>query len=94
MGVSKPTVNATIQRLQKDGYVDSKPYRAIFLTQKGKELAEWSRARHKIVLEFLHAIGVPPETAEADAEGIEHHVSTATLNAFEKATKLLQEKTV
>jgi len=37
---------------------------------------------------------VPPETAEADAEGIEHHVSTATLNAFEKATKLLQEKTV
>ena len=94
LGVSKPTVNATIQRLQKDGYVDSKPYRAIFLTQKGKELAEWSRARHKIVLDFLHAIGVPPATAEADAEGIEHHVSTDTLNAFKKATKLLEEKTI
>ena len=39
LGVSKPTVNATIQRLQKEGYVDSKPYRAIFLTKKGKDLA-------------------------------------------------------
>ncbi len=86
LGVSRPTVNATIQRLQKEGYVDSKPYRSIFLTDKGRELADWSRARHKVVLEFLHAIGVPPETAEADAEGMEHHVSDATLRAFEKVT--------
>ena len=35
--------NCTTQRLQKDGYVDSKPYRAIFLTQKGKELADYYR---------------------------------------------------
>ena len=91
LGVSKPSVNATIQRLQKEGYVDSKPYRSIFLTKKGKDLAEWSRARHKIVLEFLHAIGVPPEIAEADAEGIEHHVSEATLNALEDVTEGLKK---
>lgn len=88
LGVSRPTVNATIQRLQKEGFVDSKPYRSIFLTDKGRELADWSRARHKVVLEFLHAIGVPPEIAEADAEGMEHHVSDATLRAFEKVTAL------
>ena len=92
LGVSKPTVNATIQRLQKEGYVDSKPYRSIFLTSKGKDLAEWSRARHKIVLEFLHSAGVPPDVAETDAEGIEHHVSQATLDAFEKATHVLKEE--
>jgi DtxR family transcriptional regulator, manganese transport regulator len=92
LGVSRPTVNATIQRLQKDGYVDSKPYRSIFLTNKGQELAGWSRARHKIVLEFLHAIGVPPETAEADAEGMEHHVSDATLRAFEKVSASLKRR--
>ncbi|MED5225849.1 MAG: iron dependent repressor, metal binding and dimerization domain protein, partial [Pseudomonadota bacterium] len=89
LGVSKPTVNATIQRLQKDGFVSSKPYRSIFLTNKGRELAEWSRARHKIVLDFLHAVGVPPNIAEADAEGIEHHVSEVTLTALEKATVIL-----
>ncbi len=91
LGVSRPTVNATIQRLQKDGFVDSKPYRSIFLTDKGRELADWSRARHKVVLEFLHAIGVPPETAEADAEGMEHHVSDATLRAFEAVTAKLRK---
>jgi hypothetical protein len=29
------------------------------------------------------AVGVPPETAERDAEGLEHHVSDRTLKAFE-----------
>ena len=89
LGVSKPTVNATIQRLKKDGFVSSKPYRSIFLTAKGRDLAEWSRARHKIVLDFLHAIGVPPDTAEADAEGIEHHVSELTLKSLETTTEIL-----
>ena len=92
LGVSKPTVNATIQRLQKDGFVSSKPYRSIFLTEKGRELAEWSRARHKIVLDFLHAVGVPPNIAEADAEGIEHHVSEVTLTALEKTTVILNSR--
>jgi DtxR family manganese transport transcriptional regulator len=31
---------------------------------------------------LLVALGVPTEVAEADAEGIEHHVSEATLKAF------------
>ena len=43
------------------------------------------------MLEFLHAIGVPPEIAEADAEGIEHHVSEATLNALEDVTEGLKK---
>jgi DtxR family manganese transport transcriptional regulator len=31
----------------------------------------------------LLAVGAPREAAEADAEGIEHYVSAATLHAFE-----------
>jgi DtxR family manganese transport transcriptional regulator len=34
------------------------------------------------VVDVLRALGVPAEAAEADAEGIEHHVSEATLRAF------------
>jgi DtxR family manganese transport transcriptional regulator len=30
------------------------------------------------------ALGVDEETAQADAEGIEHHISAATLTAFER----------
>src|SRR5262245_36884290 len=37
LGVTNATVNNTIQRLQRDGLVTSKPYRSIFLTPEGKE---------------------------------------------------------
>lgn len=83
-GVTKATVNNTIQRLQRDGFVTSEPYRAIFLTEKGRKLAAASRERHLIVRDLLISLGVDPETADADAEGIEHHVSKATLEAFRK----------
>jgi len=36
---------------------------------------------------LLLALGVPPEAAEADTEGIEHHVSEATLRAFSEFLK-------
>lgn len=84
LGVTKSTVNNTVQRLQRDGLLSSKPYRSIFLTPKGQALAATSRERHGLVREFLIALGVDPETADADAEGIEHHVSSATLDAFRK----------
>ena len=84
LGVSKPTVSGAIQRLQREGLVSSEPYRAIFLTEKGRGLAAASRERHGIVRELLVALGVDAETADADAEGIEHHVSEATLTAFRK----------
>ncbi len=84
LGVTKATVNNTIQRLQRDGLVTSEPYRAIFLTDKGRKLATASRERHLIVRDFLVAIGVDADTADADAEGIEHHVSRETLEAFRR----------
>jgi DtxR family manganese transport transcriptional regulator len=83
-GVTPATVNNTVKRLEREGYVTSKPYRSIFLTDRGRELAEACRARHRLVADFLMAIGVAPEKAEADAEGIEHHVSGATLEAFRR----------
>ena len=74
-GVTSPTVNSIIRRLVRDGFVESKPYRSIFLTDKGKKLAEFSKRRHEIVFDFLIALGVDLEIAKNDAEGIEHHVS-------------------
>ncbi len=84
LGVSNATVNNTIQRLARDGLVTSKPYRSIFLTDEGQEMATASRERHDLVRDFLVSLGVAPEIADADAEGVEHHVSSATLEAFRK----------
>ena len=84
LGVAHATVVNTIGRLQRDGYVLQQPYRSIFLTEAGRALALECRRRHQIVLRFLEALGIDPETARADAEGMEHHVSEPTLTAFER----------
>jgi DtxR family manganese transport transcriptional regulator len=85
-GVTPATVTNTLKRLERDGFVVTRPYRSIFLTDEGVELAETCKARHRTVRDFLIALGVPPALAETDAEGIEHHVSEETLAAFEAFT--------
>ena len=85
-GVTSPTVNAIVRRLQRENLVETRPYRSIFLTEAGKALAESSRARHQIVRDFLVTIGVPETNAEEDAEGVEHHVSEETLAVFAQIT--------
>ena len=83
LGVTHPTANKAIARLKREGLATSKPYRGIFLTAAGQAMAERCRRRHRTVVRLLLAVGVPPEAAELDAEGLEHHVSEATLDAFE-----------
>lgn len=86
LGVTHVTVNRTLTRLQREGFVSVQPYRAIFLTSAGGKLAAECRHRHTVVVAFLVSLGIPEKTAEIDAEGIEHHVSPATLKAFAKFT--------
>ncbi len=85
LGVSQPTVNKVLTRLRREGLVQGRPYRGVFLTEEGAALAESARTRHRIVVDFLRFLGVGAEAAEADAEGIEHHVSEETLRAIRKA---------
>jgi DtxR family manganese transport transcriptional regulator len=82
LGVSHVTAIKTISRLKREGLATGRPYRGVFLTETGQALAERMRARHRLVVDILLTLGVPAEAAEADAEGIEHHVSELTLKAF------------
>ena len=82
LGVAQPTVAKMLKRLASDGLIQHRPYRGIFLTAVGQALAERSRERHRIVESFLCALGISADTARIDAEGIEHHVSAETLDAF------------
>jgi len=85
MGVSHVTVTRIIARLRRDGIASREPYGPVALTPKGRRLAMACRDRHRVVLAFLLGIGVPPRQAEIDAEGIEHHVSQATIAALRRA---------
>lgn len=87
LGVTHVTVNRTLARLRRAGYVNMKPYQAIFLTPAGRRMAEECRQRHETVVAFLRSLGISAKTAELDAEGIEHHVSPETLSAFRRLLK-------
>jgi DtxR family manganese transport transcriptional regulator len=87
LGVAQPTVAKMLKRLTEDGLVSQQPYRGVFLTEAGQRLAAEARERHHVVEAFLLALGVSPETARRDAEGIEHHVSNETLDAFRQFAK-------
>jgi DtxR family manganese transport transcriptional regulator len=85
--VSHVTVVKAIGRLKREGLATARPYRGVFLTETGQALADRVRARHRLVVDLLLAVGVAPEDAENDAEGIEHHVSPSTLEAFARFLK-------
>ena len=82
--MSHATAIKTIARMKREGLATARPYRGVFLTQAGETLAARVKARHRLVVDLLRAVGVPAEAAEQDAEGIEHHVSEATLLAFSR----------
>ena len=82
MGVSHVTVTRIVSRLCALGLLETEPRKPIRLTAKGRRMAQAARERHDIVVAFLQALGVRAETANLDAEGIEHHVSDETLRAM------------
>lgn len=85
LGVSQPTVAKMLVRLADEGLVVRKPYRGVFLSKEGREMAESVRARHRTVEAFLLALGISPDNARIDAEGLEHYVSAETLDVFQTA---------
>ena len=87
LGIAQATASKTIKRLQNQGYVNKEPYRSLFLTLKGQKIASFSKKRHITVYNFLINLGLDPKTAEADSEGIEHHVSEKTLKKMDRFNK-------
>ena len=86
LGVSQPTVAKMLKRLASVGLIEMIPWRGVFLTPEGEKLAQESRERHQLVENFLLVLGVRPEIARRDAEGMEHHVSEETLVKFREFT--------
>lgn len=87
LGISHVTAIKTLKRLEKEKYVITEPHKPIQLTPKGKQLAAYSKKRHGILMDFLSRLGVPEEIAAIDVEGMEHHISPETLNAFQNCLK-------
>jgi DtxR family manganese transport transcriptional regulator len=83
MGISHVCVLKTIKRLIRDGYLTKISDKHLELTLKGRQMAIFSKRKHCILSAFLLKLGVPEHIVAIDVEGIEHHISLATLNAID-----------
>lgn len=76
LNVSKASVNNAMNVLAKLGYVSNEKYQEIFLTDLGRETAAVLEGKHSILKTlFTDIVGIPEETADADACAIEHIIS-------------------
>ncbi|HLG36705.1 MAG TPA: transcriptional regulator MntR [Nitrososphaera sp.] len=92
LNVSSPSVTKMLQRLHESGHINYEKYRGISLTESGMAVAENIHERHGVLAEFLIMIGVEAETANRDAEGIEHHLHPETLRKLEEFIKLVKSQ--
>ena len=92
LNVSSPSVTYMMQRLNESGHLNYEKYRGIRLTDKGTLVAKGIRERHGLLAEFLKIIGVDEDTANKDAEGIEHYLQPKTLLKLEQFLKDIKKK--
>jgi Mn-dependent DtxR family transcriptional regulator len=91
LNVSSPSVTKMTQRLDETGYLKYEKYRGIRLTDEGVRIAQNIRNRHGLLAEFFKMIGVDEESANSDAEGIEHHLHPETIKRLEDFMSVLKK---
>lgn len=90
LNVSSPSVTKMLQRLNESGHVNYEKYRGLSLTESGMAIAKNIHDRHGVLAEFFKMIGVDEDTANRDAEGIEHHLHPETLRKLEEFIRLVK----
>ena len=91
LNVSSPSVTKMTQRLDETGYLKYEKYRGIRLTDEGVRIAQNIRNRHGLLAEFFKMIGVDEESANSDAEGIEHHLHPETIKRLEDFMNVIKK---
>jgi len=92
LNVRPSAVTKMLRRLRQLGYIDYEQYRGFVLTESGREVAAEVLRRHEVLVRFLEELGVPPETAEEEAEFIEHGLSSSTLEILSALIDLLESR--
>ncbi len=82
LGVKKPSVSYATKRLRENGYITMDEDSLISLTDSGMEIADRIYERHKLLTEYLLALGVDEATARVDACRIEHDLSEESFRAI------------
>jgi len=80
--VKQASVTSMVQKLAEGGYLEYEKYRGLVLTDRGREVARKIQNRHHTLSRFFSLFGLDAETQRQDIEGIEHHLSPATVEVL------------
>ncbi|QLK85427.1 metal-dependent transcriptional regulator [Staphylococcus sp. 17KM0847] len=74
--IKPPSVSEMVSRLEKEGYVETKPYKGVKLSEVGLRYTLDIIKRHRLIELFLiEVLGYTWEEVHAEAEVLEHRVS-------------------
>ncbi|MCJ7837150.1 metal-dependent transcriptional regulator [Cuneatibacter sp. NSJ-177] len=88
---SKPSVSVAMKNLRENGYIEMDPGGYITLLDKGREIAEKIYERHRLLSDWLTALGVEPSIASEDACRIEHVISAESFDAIKAHVRAIKE---
>jgi Mn-dependent DtxR family transcriptional regulator len=80
--VKQASVTSMVQKLAEAGYLEYEKYRGLVMTDKGRDVARKIQDRHATLSRFFSLFGLDAETQREDIEGIEHHLSEATVQVL------------
>ncbi|WP_407314688.1 metal-dependent transcriptional regulator [Desulfosporosinus sp. SB140] len=87
--VALPSVTKALYKLRDESYINYERYGEIKLTDKGKEIGNYLVTRYQLLQEFLDLICSRCDFA-AEAEAMEHYLSTATINAIKTFVEFMK----
>ena len=89
--VKQASVTSMVQKLDELGYLNYEKYRGLVLTEKGREVARLIQSRHETLSRFFSLFGLSAETQQKDIEGIEHHLSPATVDMLADLAQFFEQ---
>lgn len=90
LSFSKPSVSRAMSILKKAGHIKMDSEGQIELTSSGRRIAESIYNRHRLLTDYLVALGVDNDTAAADACRMEHVISQETFEKIEAHIKSIK----
>lgn len=89
--VRPSTVTRMVQKLGEQNLLEYERYRGLSLTEEGERVGRSIHRRHKALEAFLHLLGVHDQaTVQRDIEGIEHHLSSRTLESLTQMVEFFE----
>ncbi|MBQ9135681.1 MAG: metal-dependent transcriptional regulator [Lachnospiraceae bacterium] len=84
LNFKKSSISVAMKHLREDGYITVTEQGYIYLTDKGRKIAETMYERHKLITSWLISLGVDEKIAAEDACKIEHHISSESFEALKR----------